>query len=1379
MLKEVRSLEPSLSISPLSLYAPSLLSPEHTEIFKSFGTARTPSVPVLGRRITSESVVSPSNESTSRFPIPVVIQSPKLKFLSPQPTKKAINYFQDTQKPKKEIKRKVVSKTPEPIKISKPVAQPLSKQPSITLKQKIPRKSSATPQPTSITHKEEVKIEKPAIEEIPQKGSIEKIISKTLRKQKLSKDLAEKRKYDEMVKQQRNKRELEQLNKQTRLENKQRFKKNEFKPKVPWGADERRIMGETDEKTRREAEEMRKKQRESREKNKQMGKARIGMDNINWKSPERAKTSRSHKDEEKQLEKKSIKQPNPEILEFMRYQKKLRKLQKELDSEKIREEESKRISQLNHLESQIKSNLNKFKKKKQKEKKKEKVRKKILKKKPVKPWVEESDTNYPEDEEVKGIMYGMPPETSSSYNREGRECQVFGHYPDVQAIEERGNATQLVNDIVERRVHQESTLPIGSVTMPILEVKETTPTYTEDVSEELKLQELQSSDLSRRKDEIRKKLAELKNRVDRAREIAKDSTNEEEIKNQAAVRIQAWTRGWLTREALRRFFENLESSDDTWLYKRLYGSDGQVSFEDEDEEVQKILRKIGKPDNFTNGSSWEESDHISPRTFNKLSNGQKWEESNAESQFARLSPVPVKKEWEDSAGLDLDSHFRKFSPVPAAISSHELERLREEGIKNGINKEKQKEIQEILESQMQWRIHQKQKLKELKEKDMQDIEKIAKKVGNDKETMKFFQEIIERRYSHINQIFDENIEAVKSALSDNLENADEESLIKTFEQRKQLADKLIEQKNSGILEKALGDVINSQEKEWDNYSDSASNKSVRVSELDIENNETEENKEEKKSIDIDELSPCQSKKPADISNSFIEQIKALQFPIPDKSPIGQDSKFIDSIFHEIKNVIAEERDSPEFNALQVEKFLSPELENSISIDSEPIICEFSEESSQSFKSFQGDAEIQSSAEKNAQEISKSFEEGLDLNTENSKESSSEKNDSSSLIEYEASPRPNLIVEPGGTPYLLSDNESHSKNSSPINKNSAILIQEWSSPENSNCNIPEEPSIENPDLECLIDMEKFQEKIARPFDEAQCEEMLISDALENMYNGILSEFVYETIKQLLISPDFLVKITDFIIFDLIVEEVRHCRPYEMPIIDISVESPKVISNTDENAVRQYTEKLLNFVLQSPEIAQESLLTPICRNPLDQLSKMQENEIGTAIIPDPPADPVLSPNFYDKLEKEAKPDALAEAESIHNKMIFDAINENLQQYRKNGEKGVPMPWSNRSPSTSNILNIYEIFSQVRDNILECSKIRAGTIPEFDLNASVSTEEEILRKIREEKLARLLTLEVMENDQQWVDYEFEETQVKLDLADMMLEQLVAEVVEILYVN
>ena len=43
-------------------------------------------------------------------------------------------------------------------------------------------------------------------------------------------------------------------------------------------------------------------------------------------------------------------------------------------------------------------------------------------------------------------------------------------------------------------------------------------------------------------------------------------------------------------------------------------------------------------------------------------------------------------------------------------------------------------------------------------------------------------------------------------------------------------------------------------------------------------------------------------------------------------------------------------------------------------------------------------------------------------------------------------------------------------------------------------------------------------------------------------------------------------------------------------------------------------------------------------------------------------------------------------------------------------------------------------------------------------------------------MLADEVLEKDEVWVEYEFEESQVKLDIADMVLEHLVSEMIDTL---
>ena len=62
------------------------------------------------------------------------------------------------------------------------------------------------------------------------------------------------------------------------------------------------------------------------------------------------------------------------------------------------------------------------------------------------------------------------------------------------------------------------------------------------------------------------------------------------------------------------------------------------------------------------------------------------------------------------------------------------------------------------------------------------------------------------------------------------------------------------------------------------------------------------------------------------------------------------------------------------------------------------------------------------------------------------------------------------------------------------------------------------------------------------------------------------------------------------------------------------------------------------------------------------------------------------------------------------------------------------------------------------------------------SKDTTEEQISDIREEQLNLILTDDMQEMDAVWLNFENEETQVKLDMSDLLLDELACEVAEIL---
>ena len=103
----------------------------------------------------------------------------------------------------------------------------------------------------------------------------------------------------------------------------------------------------------------------------------------------------------------------------------------------------------------------------------------------------------------------------------------------------------------------------------------------------------------------------------------------------------------------------------------------------------------------------------------------------------------------------------------------------------------------------------------------------------------------------------------------------------------------------------------------------------------------------------------------------------------------------------------------------------------------------------------------------------------------------------------------------------------------------------------------------------------------------------------------------------------------------------------------------------------------------EELQLNLKSPLIRSPFEILSKVQEIEVASFIeteflsFPD-----IIHVNVYLNLEQQKEnslkstsseniQQLMIETEHIHKKMIFDAINQCLQDYRPYGTKGQPMP------------------------------------------------------------------------------------------------------------
>ena len=76
-------------------------------------------------------------------------------------------------------------------------------------------------------------------------------------------------------------------------------------------------------------------------------------------------------------------------------------------------------------------------------------------------------------------------------------------------------------------------------------------------------------------------------------------------------------------------------------------------------------------------------------------------------------------------------------------------------------------------------------------------------------------------------------------------------------------------------------------------------------------------------------------------------------------------------------------------------------------------------------------------------------------------------------------------------------------------------------------------------------------------------------------------------------------------------------------------------------------------------------------------------------------------------------MSEAQHIHNKVIFDCVNEGFNMVRPYASAGEPMPWS-RKPRR-NVIFMFEspddldkILNNVKANVITWARIRAGALP-----------------------------------------------------------------------
>ena len=143
-----------------------------------------------------------------------------------------------------------------------------------------------------------------------------------------------------------------------------------------------------------------------------------------------------------------------------------------------------------------------------------------------------------------------------------------------------------------------------------------------------------------------------------------------------------------------------------------------------------------------------------------------------------------------------------------------------------------------------------------------------------------------------------------------------------------------------------------------------------------------------------------------------------------------------------------------------------------------------------------------------------------------------------------------------------------------------------------------------------------------------------------------------------------------------------------------------------------------------------------------------------------DKVTSDNFYD---------------NMLNDCLIDTTIELINKERLYGENGDPLEWSSRTHELVFKYNKSEakLFAKnICKNLMKTMLSRVGLITE---NYDYLNAEQINDK-REKKLIDNIKNELDEDEYQWRNLEMEETQLKVEIAELIMEQLYNENIEIL---
>ena len=185
------------------------------------------------------------------------------------------------------------------------------------------------------------------------------------------------------------------------------------------------------------------------------------------------------------------------------------------------------------------------------------------------------------------------------------------------------------------------------------------------------------------------------------------------------------------------------------------------------------------------------------------------------------------------------------------------------------------------------------------------------------------------------------------------------------------------------------------------------------------------------------------------------------------------------------------------------------------------------------------------------------------------------------------------------------------------------------------------------------------------------------------------------------------------------------------------------------VESYINLVFDEIKKNTEEFIDLLTVPLSRDPLFILGQIQHESVDYfSSIEQIITQPILPIEFYLSLEHKKDVDSidivpsgkehkalLREWSNIHDKCIFDAINDALDFYRPYALRGPPLPWSSKlrelTYKNGSVDEVNEVLLGIKEKVLSWAAIKAG---------SLAVPEVITNKIKEDNLDEIIDMDVI---------------------------------------